>query len=60
MDKKIGIIGWIILAIMVGIALFAPIIATYDPHSTAFSTFLRPSNEHFWEQMILDRIFLAN
>lgn len=46
MDKKIGIIGWIILAIMVGIALFAPIIATYDPHSTAFSTFLRPSNEH--------------
>lgn len=46
MYKKIATVGWIVLAVMVAVAVFAPWIAPYDPYTDLFATFMAPSAEH--------------
>lgn len=46
MYKRIASAGWILMALMIGVAVFAPIIAPYDPYGDLFQTYLQPSFEH--------------
>ena len=46
MNKKIAAIGWVMLAIMTIIAVFAPLLAPYDPYKDMAMTYLKPSAEH--------------
>ena len=44
--NPIGLVGVIIVLATILIALFAPIIAPYDPASQAFTRLLPPSRDH--------------
>jgi peptide/nickel transport system ATP-binding protein/peptide/nickel transport system permease protein len=46
MEKKLFMIGAIILAFFVFMALFAPVIAPYDPHERVGAPFSSPSGSH--------------
>jgi ABC-type dipeptide/oligopeptide/nickel transport system permease subunit len=46
MNKKIATIGLGMLIIMAVIAIFAPLLAPYDPYTDMAATYLKPSAEH--------------
>ena len=46
MNKKIATMGWVMLAVMTVIAVFAPALAPFDPYKDMTMTYLKPSAEH--------------
>ncbi|MBS4021766.1 MAG: ABC transporter permease [Dethiobacter sp.] len=45
-EKKLGVIGVIILICFIAVALFAPLIAPYNPSVRVSTPFLTPSSQH--------------
>ena len=46
MNKNIAKIGWSLLLFMIGIAVFAPVLAPYNPYSEMDAIYLKPSADH--------------
>lgn len=46
MNRKISVIGYGILILVIGVAVLAPWIAPYDPYTDMAATYLKPSMEH--------------
>ena len=46
MSKKISKIGFLLLALFLAVAVFAPVIAPYDPYSSIAKPYMKPSAEH--------------
>lgn len=46
MSKTVSKIGFVILAVFILIAVFAPVISPYDPYSSIAKPYLQPSREH--------------
>lgn len=44
--RRLGRVGVVLLALLVGAAVFAPLLAPYDPEVASGSPFERPSTEH--------------
>lgn len=59
-NKAIGIVGLILISFIACLAIFAPLIAQYDPNAVVGPSYAKPSAEFLLGTNDVEMIFSAN